>query len=205
MLRRSLLCMGLLLPQVLPQAGAAQTFGAGVRAGAGWDGAGETVYAGQLEIVEFGRWSSVEVGISAFEGGKIEDYAQLVDLDSHDYHEETHARGIALTATLLLAHSPKDSRGPYALLGLGLGPIDVDWRADSATDPELGSPLAGGGSFSRESGVMVGSMGSAGIGMRIHRNVDLRAQALALVVPSTDTREDMKMVATFTLTAGLTL
>ena len=91
------------------------------------------------------------------------------------------------------------------LFGLGLGPIDADWRAESTTDDALGSPLAGGGSFATESGILVGSMGSAGLGMRLHSNVDVRAQALALVVPSTDAREDMKVVATFTLTAGLTL
>jgi hypothetical protein len=41
--------------------------------------------------------------------------------------------------------------------------------------------------------------------MRVHRYVDLRAQGLALIVPSTDAREDMKIVTTLTLTAGLTL
>jgi hypothetical protein len=192
------------LGMTLPHAAAAQAIGAGLRGGAGWDRAGETVYVGQLEIVEFGRWSSVEVGVSAFEGAVTEDY-QRVSFRTYDYHEETLVRGLALTGSLLLAHAPKDSRGPYLLLGLGLGPIDVDWRTESLTDPSLGAPSADGGSFTSEGRILVGSMGNAGIGMRVHRNVDLRAQGLALVVPSTDAREDMKIVTTLTLTAGLTL
>jgi hypothetical protein len=91
------------------------------------------------------------------------------------------------------------------MVGLGLGPIDVDWRTDSPTDTSLGSPLAGGGSFRSEGRILVGSMGNAGIGMRVHRYVDVRAQGLLLIVPSTDAREDMKIVNTLTLTVGLTL
>jgi hypothetical protein len=163
------------------------------------------VYAGQLEIVEFGSWSSVEVGISALEGGRAEDYRADQGLRAHDYHEETHVRGLALTASLLLGHPPRDSRGPYLLFGLGLGPIDVDWRRDSATDGSLGSAIAGGGSFAAEGGILVGSMGNAGVGLRVHPHVDVRAQALTLVVPSTDAREDMKIVSALTLTAGITL
>ncbi|MGE0157934.1 MAG: hypothetical protein AB7T31_00905 [Gemmatimonadales bacterium] len=197
----ALLCVGLLAPHAV----AAQALGGGVRGGAGWDTRGERVYMGQLEIIEFGQWSSVEVGISALGGGTAEDYQTVRDLRTHDYHEETRVRGLTLTASLLLAHAPKDSRGPYLLFGLGLGPIDVDWRADSPTDVTLGSPRPGGGSVRTEDGVMVGTMGTAGIGMRVHRWVDLRAQGLTLLVPSTDLREDMKVVATLTFTAGLTL
>jgi len=48
-------------------------------------------------------------------------------------------------------------------------------------------------------------MGTAGLGMRLHRNVDVRAQAISLIVPSTDIREDMKIVGTLTFTAGIIL
>jgi hypothetical protein len=41
--------------------------------------------------------------------------------------------------------------------------------------------------------------------MRLHRNVDVRAQALSLIVPSTDTREELKIVATLTFSAGVAL
>ena len=194
-----------LLAVAVPHASAAQVLGAGLRGGAGWDGTGETVYVGQLEIVEFGRWSSVEVGISAFEGAVTEDYNRVSGFRAHGYREETLVRGLALTGSLLLSHAPKDSRGPYLLVGLGLGPIDVDWRTDSPTDTGLGTPLSGGGSFRSEDRILWGSMGNAGIGMRVHRSVDVRAQGLALVVPSTNAREDMKIVTTLTLTAGLTL
>lgn len=198
-MRRALLFFGLLVPDV----SAAQGLGAGLRGGAGWDTTGERVWAGQLEIVEFGRWSSVEVGISAFEGGIVEDYARTVEHRTHDYHEETRVRGLALTASLLLAHAPENSRGPYALLGLGLGPIDVDWRAYSPTDLGLASPRAEGGSFATENGILAAPMASAGLGVRIHRHADVRAQGLAFLVPSTDAREDMKVVAALTFTTGL--
>jgi len=193
-----------LLGIALPHAASAQV-GAGLRGGSGWDRDGETVYAGQLEIVEFGRWSSVEVGLSALEGGRTGSYQGQTGFITHDYREAMQVRGLALTAGLLLAHAPKDSRGPYVLLGLGLGPIDVDWRTDSPTDPTLGSPSAGGGSFTAEAGILVGSMGTAGLGMRLHRNVDVRAQAISLIVPSTDIREDMEIVGTLTFTAGIIL
>jgi hypothetical protein len=193
-----------LLGVALPHAGSAQV-GVGLRGGAGWDGAGEAVYAAQLELIEFGRWSSVEVGISAFEGGKTASYQRARGFIMHEYRDDMQVRGLALTAGLLLAHAPKDSRGPYLLLGLGLGPIDVDWRSDSPTDPALQSPSPGGGSFTAEAGMLVGSMGSAGLGMRLHRNVDVRAQALSLIVPSTDTREELKIVATLTFSAGVAL
>jgi hypothetical protein len=193
-----------LLGVALPHAGTAQ-IGAGLRGGAGWDGDGERVYAGQLELVEFGQWASVEVGISALEGGRTGSYQRQREFITHAYHDEMRVRGLAVTAGLLLAHGPMDSRGPYVLLGLGLGPIDVDWRTDSSTDPTLGSPSAGGGSFAAEAGILVGSMGTAGLGLRIHRNVDVRAQAISLVVPSTDLREEMKIVGTLTFTAGITL
>jgi hypothetical protein len=194
----------LLLAAALPHAASAQ-IGVGLRGGAGWDGDGETVYAGQLELIEFGRWSSVEVGLSALEGGRTERYQGQTGFITHDYREALQLRGLALTAGLLLGHAPKDSRGPYLLLGLGLGPIDVDWRSDSATDPGLGSPSAGGGSFVTEARMIPGAMGTAGLGLRLHRNLDVRAQGTSLIVPSTDIREDMKIVGTLTLTAGITL
>ena len=79
MLLRILLGVGLLMPH-----GAyAQSLGAGLRAGAGWDRAGQRVYAGQLEIVEFGRWSSIEVGLGALEGGVTENYDRMLDLVAH--------------------------------------------------------------------------------------------------------------------------
>jgi hypothetical protein len=193
-----------LLGIALPHAASAQ-IGAGLRGGAGWDRDGETVYAGQLEIVEFGRWSSVEVGLSALDGGSTRSYQGQTGFLTHEYQEAMQVRGLALTAGLLLAHAPKDSGGPYVLLGLGLGPIDVDLRTDSPTDTTLGSPSAGGGSFTAEAGILVGSMGTAGLGMRLHRNVDVRAQAISLIVPSTDIREDMKIVGTLTFTAGIIL
>jgi hypothetical protein len=198
--RRALLIAGLLVPDT----SAAQGIGAGLRGGAGWDTTGDGVWAGQLEIVEFGRWSSVEVGLSAFEGGLVEDYTRTVERRSHDYHEETHLRGLALTASLLIGHAPEDSRGPYALVGLGIGPIDVGWRAESPTDPSLDSPRTGGGSFSIENGILPAPVANAGVGMRVHRHVDVRAQGVLFIAPSTDTREDMKAVAALTFTTGLT-
>jgi hypothetical protein len=193
-----------LLAVALPHAVSAQ-IGAGLRGGAGWDGDGETVYAAQLELIDFGQWSSVQVGLSALDGGRTASYQGQRGLVTHDYREAMQVRGLALTAALLLAHAPKDSRGPYLLLGLGLGPIDVDWRTDSPTDPTLGSPSAGGGSFVTEARLIPGAMGAAGLGMRLHRNVDVRAQATSLLVPSTDLREDMKIVGTLTFTLGITL
>jgi hypothetical protein len=44
-----------------------------------------------------------------------------------------------------------------------------------------------------------------GLGFRVHRRLDLRAHALTLLTPSTEAREDLKLLWAFMLTTGLEL
>jgi hypothetical protein len=176
----------------------------GIRGGVGVDRAGRTVYTGQLEVTEVGGSSSAQVALAGFDARWIDD-RQVFDsrrLRSYDYHEEVRVRGGGVVASILPWHR-RDEGGPYVALGLGVGPMIVDWRLESATDTRFATPLPGGGTFVEEEKVQLGSMLSVGLGLRVHRHVDFRAQTLALVVPSSDVREELKVVPTFTLTTGL--
>jgi hypothetical protein len=197
-----LILVGLFLPSV----GSAQGVGVMLRAGAGLDREGPVV-GGQVEFVDFGRSSSVEVALAVFEARLIEAHQGTTTgpfgSALHDYHEETRVRGAGLIASLLLGQGPRDSRGPYLAVGLGLGLLDVGWQVESPTDVQLGTPRAGGGSLRKEDGPMLGGLGSVGLGLRVHPRLDVRAQALTLMAPPTDTRRDVKLLATFMLTAAI--
>ena len=206
MLRVALLFLSLCVPCGI----SAQGFGVVLRAGAGIDSAGGRVLGGQIELVDFGASSSVEMALAVFEGRLVEDYRVAAPTSlgfdvPHDYHEETQVRGAGAIATILIGHGPRDSRGPYVALGLGLGALDVDWHVESPTDRFLGSARPNGGSTRQEDGLLLGGLGSLGLGFRVHRRLDVRAHALTLMTPSTDTREEIKLVTTFMLTAGVGL
>ena len=198
----------LVLSLSLPRAIFGQGFDAIVRAGAGIDSEGGRVFGGQFGFVDFGASSSVEMALTLFEGHLVEDYRVLVRTsfgrdEPYDYHEDTRVRGAGGIASLLIGHGPRDSRGPYVALGLGLGAFDVDWHIESATDQFLGSARPTGGSVREEDGVLLGGLGSLGVGFRVHRRLDLRVHSLTMMTPSTDSREDIKLLTTFLLTAGL--
>jgi hypothetical protein len=120
-----------------------------------------------------------------------------------EYHEDTRVRGAGPIASILIGHGPRDSRGPYVGLGLGIGVFDVNWHVESATDRFLGTARASGGSSRQEDSLLLGGLGSLGLGFRLHRRMDVRAQALTLMVPSTDTREDAKLLTVLLFTAGV--
>jgi hypothetical protein len=203
MLRSAILCLAL----ALPHAAWAQGLGAVLRAGAGIDSQGKRVLGGQIELVDFGTSSSVEIALALFEGRLVEDYQVAVPgairPTFHDYHEDTRVRGAGPIASVLIGQGPRDSRGPYLAVGLGLGMLDVGWHVESPTDRDLGSLLPTGGSVSREDVLLLGGLGSLGLGFRVHRRLDVRAQALTLMTPSTDAREDAKFLTTLMLTAGV--
>lgn len=191
-----------LLGGAAPDAASAQRVGAFIRVGSGVDSNGHRAHVGQIELVDSGRSTSVELALSLFQARVIEQYRASDARFTHDYREETQAPGVALMANLLLRHS-RDLRGPYAVAGLGLGVLDVDWKLWSATDDDLGLPLPGGGSEASENGPALGSMLNLGLGFRLFRHADVRAQALTVLVPSTVQREDLKFVHALTLSAGL--
>ena len=56
--------------------------------------------------------------------------------------------------------------------------------------------------MSEEDALLMGGLGSLGVGFRFHPRLDVRAYALMLLAPSTDTREDIKLLTTFLLTVG---
>jgi hypothetical protein len=192
----------------LPFAISAQGLGGVLRVGAGVDRAGGMVGGGQVEFVDFGASSSVEVALTVFEAHLADDFqsttsGQIGGLVLHDYHEDTRVRGAGVITSLLVGHGPRDSRGPYLALGLGLGLFDVDWHVESPTDMFLGSARPTGGSIRAEDVLLLGGLTNLGLGFRIHRRIDVRAQALTLLTPPTDARRDVKLLATFTLTAGV--
>ncbi len=203
MSRIAVICLAL----ALPQAAWSQGLGAGLRAGAGIDAQGEPVLGGQIELVDFGTSSSVELAVAVFEGRLVEDYRVLTDngiaLVPDDYHEDTRVRGAGPIASLLVGQGPRDSRGPYLAVGLGLGVFAVEWHVESPTDDSLGTLRPSGGSVRAEDAVLLGALGNLGLGFRIHRRLDLRAHALTLMTPSTDAREDAKLLTTFMITAGV--
>jgi hypothetical protein len=207
MLRFAFMSLALALPLGSPHAVWAQGVGTVLRAGAGVDSQGGLVFGGQIALVDFGASSSVEMALAAFEGRLVEDYSgeepgPIVAIQ-HDYHEDTRARGAGLIGSLLIGHGPRDSRGPYIALGLGIGALDVDWRVESPTARDLGPARPTGGSMREEHGLLPGGLGNVGLGFRLHRRLDLRAQALTLMAPSTDARENLKLLTVFTLTAGV--
>ena len=184
---------------------AAQGLGGGIRGGLGVDRMGETVFGGQVELVDFGRTSSVELALAATHGSQIEDYRRSQRGSRlHEYHEETRAVAIGVLANWLIRNS-QASRGLYVVLGLGISTFDVDWRVESPTDVNLGTPGASGGSYDTEQDLTFGSTLNVGVGVRIARRVDIRMQALTMLVPSTDKREDMKVLPALTLALGLGL
>jgi hypothetical protein len=176
----------------------------GLRGGAGVGTAGEAVYVGQIELVDMDRGGSVELAVSGWSGvRRAEDRQSRVHSFVYDYHEEMRVWGFGVLASYLWAPLRRNT-GPYVALGLGVGPIWVDWRTDS-TDPRFGSPAPGGGTFRAEEGVSIGSLLSVGLGQRLHERLDLRAQVLSLLVPSTTVRERAELVPLLTLTAGVGL
>jgi hypothetical protein len=198
----------LFLTLSLPCAISAQGFGAFLRAGAGIDSAGGSVLGAQIELVDFGTSHSVEMALGIFEGRLVEDRRVLVRSslgrdEPHDYHEDTRVRGAGAIASVLVGHGPRDSRGPYGTLGLGLGAFGVDWHIESPTDRFLGTARPTGGSLIEEDTLLLGGLGSLGLGFRVHRRLDVRAYTLMLLTPSTDTREDIKLLTSFMLTAGI--
>src|SRR5688572_16472244 len=180
MLRSAIVLLGLSVPSVA----SAQGVGGVLRAGVGVDANGGSVLGGQVALIDFGQSSSVELAIHAFSASSADEYRT----DPHDYHEDTRVRGVGLVGSVLVGHGPRESRGPYLALGLGLGPMDVDWRAESPTDRFLGTPNATGGSFGEEHRVLLGGLSTVGLGLRLHPRVDVRTQMLTLLAPPTDKR-----------------
>jgi hypothetical protein len=210
MLRSAILSLALSFAWASPYAARAQGIAPVLRAGAGLDSEGESVLGGQIGIVDFGTSSAVEIALAFFEARLVEDYGgrapnRFGEDEPHQYHEDTEVRGVGPLASLLAGDGPRGSRGPYLALGLGVGAFQVDWHVVSPTDGALGAAQPGGGSLREESVLLPGGLGSVGLGYRVHRRLDLRAHALTLLTPSTNTREDLKLLSAFMLTAGLEL
>lgn len=163
------------------------------------------MYSGQIEIIDTDGGGSVEVAVGGWSGVRTTaDYQERDFSLVYDYHEEMHVRfGFGVLASYLWAPSRRRT-GPYLAMGIGLGPLWVDWRTDS-TDRRFGTPLPDGGSFRAEEGIQVGSLLSVGLGHRLHERLDLRAQVVSLLVPSTRKREEATLLPLFMLTTGFAL
>jgi len=176
----------------------------GIRGGAGLVSGGRPAYAAQIEVVDMAGGSSVEVAVTGWAGLDLtREYRASGLLDGEAYSESLSLWGGGVMANFLWGHSRR-SFGPYALIGIGLGPVWFDWRVDS-TDPRFGTPAAGGGSLRAEERMMVSSFLSLGIGQRLLGRFDVRAQGLLILVPSTTLREQIMKVPLLTLTSGIGL
>jgi hypothetical protein len=192
----------LLVGLALPHAGWAQGVMVGLRGWGGVDLEGSTVYGGQIEVTDLGASHSVELAVAGIGATRLgEEYGVRHGEVSFPYREDTRVRSVAVTANLLIRHG-SGVRGPYLVLGLGLGPQWVDWRLETEYN-RLGTPLPGGGSFLEEERMVLGTLLSAGVGLRIHRHLDVRGQVLTMLVPSTKLREDLKLMPVFVLTTGV--
>ena len=173
-----------------------------VRGGAGVDTSGRTVYDAQIGLTDLSGSTNVEISVRGLgEAFSTRSYQTQRTSRTFDNTEELRVWGVGLMADFLFRHS-MESRGPYFMLGLGVGPLWYAWSLES-TDPRAGEPMPGGGSFVEEEGVSAGSLLSAGLGQRLHRRLDVRAQATLVLLPSTDLREELEVIPAFTLTAGI--
>jgi hypothetical protein len=166
----------------------------GVHAGAGISGGGDLVYEALIDLADLSCSPGVAVALRAF--GEASARRTTPVSPTREEQEEMRVWGVGLIAEVLLRHS-LETRGPYVAVGLGVGPLWFRWRLDSigpGVPPEIGA---------EEEGLTVGSILSAGLGQRLHPSVDVRAQATAVLVPSTDLREDLALIPFFTLTAGV--
>jgi hypothetical protein len=176
----------------------------GVRAGAGVAPGGEPVYGAQVELTDRDGGSAVELALLGFAEARTQSRYQITEFDrSFDYREEMSVRGIGLAANLLLRHAT-ERRGPYFIVGLGVGGYWFDWTLVS-TDPRAGTPLPTGGSTREERRMILGSLLSAGIGQRLGDRLDVRAQVNAVIVPSTALREELEFIPIVSLSSGLRL
>jgi len=174
----------------------------GVRAGAGVDREGKLVYDGRIGLADLSGSTAVEVALRGFgEASSTKTYESARISRRWENREEMRVWSVGLMADILLRHG-RETRGPYFMLGLGLGPVWYDWRRESE-DPSVGDPVPEGGSVLTQDGVILGSMLSAGLGQRLHRRVDLRVQGTVAFVPSTDLREELTFVPFLTLTTGV--
>lgn len=201
---KGMLILACLAP-VLPVSSSAQDAGHfAIRAGYGADISGRAAYGGQVEYSETSGSNSVEVAIAGFQGRLTQEFSGeprsgVSGIDR--YREETEVVGIGIMANYLLRHS-LDVGGPYFVVGAGVSSFSVDWREESDTDSGLGTPVPGGGSFREKDGLIVGSVFNFGIGQRLSRHLDLRAQLPTLVVAESDPR-GLKLIPVLTLTAAI--
>jgi hypothetical protein len=171
----------------------------GLRGGAGLDESRMWSFHGQLELTELGGSSSVQVALGAFATARAtDDYRVPVLALVHEYREESRVWGVALLANYLARHA---SRGPYLVGGLGVGYLWVDWRLET-TDARVGSPLPEGGSYLEEEGPTLSTLLNLGVGQRLHGHLDVRAQLLTTVVPSTEER-DLMLLPVLSFTTGI--
>ena len=124
---------------------------AGARVGVGTDISSGIAYGVQLNYTLLQDENSVEFGLTFFGGSFEEDREEAV----HSYREETDVLAFGGMVNYLFRHA-MDNGGLYFLAGAGAGAFSVDWREESLTDPSLGMPLPGGGTFQEEDAVAGG-------------------------------------------------
>jgi hypothetical protein len=174
----------------------------GIRGGVGIDRTGQTVYVGQVDLIDVGTTHSVELALTAF-GARLEEAPLgMIANVPHEYEELTYVEGVAVIGSLLLGHARRE-RWPYLAAGVGAGALHVDWRLSSPSDPRLGNSRPGGGSYFEESVVKLGGVLQFGVGLRLRERFDVRAQWHGLVVPSTYERKDLKVMSTIILSTGI--
>ncbi len=168
----------------------------GVRAGIGTDVSLGLAYGLGVNYRIPVPSNALEIGIMLFGGS----YNEETDNGFNRYEENTDLFVFALMANYLLNYVPGQDR-PYFITGFGLGSVNMTWEERSTTDPSLGTPLPGGGSFQEDDGSGGGTIFNFGIGYTFSSGLDLRAET-PIIISFAAPGEASAVVPALTVTAG---
>lgn len=167
----------------------------GLRIGLGTDITGGLAYGVGANYLIPWSANALEVGVRFF-GGSFEETTE----EHFTYVETTNILVFALTADYLIAYSVENP-GIYFVSGIGVGMIRAEWEERSDGDITLGTRLPGGGSMQSAEGSEGGLVLDVGIGYRLTRALDLRAEIPVFVLFDAPGNSSNVMPA-FTVTVG---
>jgi hypothetical protein len=193
----TLICLTLLIG-VQAQAQTEEVGGIGIRAGVGTDINLGLAYGAEINYAKYLGRDAFEIALAVYAGH----YEEESEEGGNIYEETTDIMVIGALVNYLFLYS-MDEPGPYFVAGFGFGAVSMEWEEKSATDSSLGTPLPGvpGGSMQDADGSAGGTIINFGIGYRINKQVDIRAQLPTFLVFSTP-GDASSVIPTFTITLG---
>ncbi len=166
----------------------------GIRAGVGTDISLGLGFGGGINYYFVDE--QIEIGAELYIHSSTEESSEY----GNTYEESTDLLALALFANYLFGYS-RDEGGLYALAGMGLAYLSVEWEESSPTDTSLGTPLPGGGSSQSADGSTAGLILNPGVGISFPVGVDVRLCA-PLIVPFGAPGDTSVVIPTLTLTLG---